>query len=257
MGFKPPKLMQVDSLDQETRNQLWDITWQIFGSGLYGNREIQLAERLHTDFFKKSLDDFREDMGAIKANIKNHFMKCAFFDLMDLVEFLVKERPEYAGAYNLVFSKERAAYRFIDIQIVPITDEVENVVFEDVLSVSDRFAGARSHIAAALAAFSKRPAGDYRNAIREAISAVESAAKVIAGNDKADLGAALKAIDKTHGMHPAFKDAVTKLYAYTNDEKGIRHALTEGDAKVDEADAHFMLVACAAFVNFLVQRYGG
>lgn len=57
-------------------------------------------------------------------------------------------------------------------------------------------------------------------------------------------------------MHPAFKESFKKLYGYASDEKGVRHALLEDPAKVDEADAHFMLITCSAFVNFTVQRYG-
>ena len=42
---------------------------------------------------------------------------------------------------------------------------------------------------------------------------------------------------------------------YTNDEKGIRHALLDdGTAKVDEADALFTLGACAAFVSYLINK---
>jgi hypothetical protein len=50
------------------------------------------------------------------------------------------------------------------------------------------------------------------------------------------------------------KSGFTKLYAYTSDEGGIRHALLENAAKVDEADALFMLGACAAFVSYLINK---
>jgi hypothetical protein len=56
-------------------------------------------------------------------------------------------------------------------------------------------------------------------------------------------------------MHPAMKKGFTSLYAYTSDEKGIRHALLDDRAaKVDEADALFMLGACAAFVSYLINK---
>jgi hypothetical protein len=46
------------------------------------------------------------------------------------------------------------------------------------------------------------------------------------------------------------KESFNKLYGYTSDHGGIRHALTEADA-VDFEDAKFMLVACSALVNFV------
>jgi hypothetical protein len=85
------------------------------------------------------------------------------------------------------------------------------------------------------------------------MSAVESAARIITGNKKAMLSDALKKLEEIKPLHPAFKQAMDKLYGYTSDEGGIRHSLIDF-AKVDEADAKFMIVACSAFVNFCVQR---
>lgn len=46
-----------------------------------------------------------------------------------------------------------------------------------------------------------------------------------------------------------------KLYAYTSDEKGIRHALVLGDnEKIGIDEAIFFLSACTAFVGFLSHK---
>jgi hypothetical protein len=51
------------------------------------------------------------------------------------------------------------------------------------------------------------------------------------------------------------KIAFDKLYAYTNTEQGIRHALlTESEAQVGQDEAIFMLGACSALVSYLVAR---
>jgi hypothetical protein len=51
------------------------------------------------------------------------------------------------------------------------------------------------------------------------------------------------------------KNGFISLYAYTSDEKSIRHALLDDStAKVDEADALFMFGACAAFVSYLINK---
>jgi hypothetical protein len=94
-----------------------------------------------------------------------------------------------------------------------------------------------------------------RNAIKEAISAVEGALKVTTGREKGDLRDALPEFEAKYGqLHKAFRGAIEKLYAYTSDEKGVRHSLLEDDAKVDLDDARFMVVACSALCNFLVAR---
>jgi hypothetical protein len=51
------------------------------------------------------------------------------------------------------------------------------------------------------------------------------------------------------------KSGFGSLYGYTSDSQGIRHALLDKDAPdVDEADALFMIGACAAFVSYLVNK---
>jgi hypothetical protein len=69
------------------------------------------------------------------------------------------------------------------------------------------------------------------------------------------LSKALKKLEGKISIHPAMKNGFTSLYAYTSDEKGIRHALLdESAAKVDETDALFMFGACAAFVSYLINE---
>ncbi|WGS63939.1 hypothetical protein [Marinitoga aeolica] len=46
-----------------------------------------------------------------------------------------------------------------------------------------------------------------------------------------------------------------KLYGYTSDEKGIRHALLEGEStNISFDEAKFMLVSCSAYVNYLIEK---
>ena len=65
---------------------------------------------------------------------------------------------------------------------------------------------------------------------------------------------ALEALTKHVEIHPALKSGFGKIYGYTSDEQGVRHALLEGTAKVDLEDAGFMLGACASFATYLVGK---
>jgi hypothetical protein len=118
----------------------------------------------------------------------------------------------------------------------------------------DRFASVAVHVRTALELYSKKPQADYRNSIKESISAVESAAKIITALPNATLAQATKAIDQRHSLHASFKKGILQLYGYTSDEGGIRHSLTEA-TNIDEADARYMLVSCSAFANYLITRY--
>ena len=89
--------------------------------------------------------------------------------------------------------------------------------------------------------------GDYRQSVKESISAVEAKARLITGTT-ATLGAALKALVFTH---KAFHDALDKLFGFTSDSSGIRHSLLESKSVVSESEARFFLVVCSAFINFM------
>ena len=50
------------------------------------------------------------------------------------------------------------------------------------------------------------------------------------------------------------ESAFSSLYGYTSDEHGIRHGSIDFTNAPSE-DAKFMLVACAAFVNYLLEKW--
>ena len=99
----------------------------------------------------------------------------------------------------------------------------------------------------------RKPTPDYRNSIKESISAVEAICAAITGDSKATLGEALKVIDSEAPLHGALRSAIEKLYGYTSDADGIRHALMT-ETKLEQEDAIFMLVACSAFVSYVIAK---
>jgi len=94
---------------------------------------------------------------------------------------------------------------------------------------------------------------DYRNSIKESISAVESLCRLISGSNEATLGDALKKIEKKNEfkMHSALKNAFSNLYGWTSDAQGIRHSLMD-EPNLQFDDAKFMLVSCSAFIHYLI-----
>jgi len=109
----------------------------------------------------------------------------------------------------------------------------------------------KSHLEQALLHLKDRDSPDYRNSIKESISAVEALCRRLDGDQHAKLGAALSALEKRSVMHPALKSAFSSLYGYTSDSNGIRHALLE-ESTLTNADARFMLVSCSAFINYVI-----
>ncbi len=157
--------------------------------------------------------------------------------------------------FNILFEQEYVGYRFVNNRIVAITDKSE--ISEIETACNNPFDGCKSHIQKAVTILSDREHKDYKNCIKESISAVESICKIITNNSKATLGQSLKEL-KENGItiHPALESAFSKLYGYTSDEGGIRHCEGMFESNVTFEEAKFMLVSCAAFVNYLIAEYG-
>jgi hypothetical protein len=153
-----------------------------------------------------------------------------------------------------VITSARTSYSVIDDTIIPLASPEERDDIKTNLTevASSAFSGAYAHLKKA---GTELTAGNNRDAIREAIHAVESATIHITKNTKATLGDALALIQKKSPIHSTMKAAFEKLYAYTNAEKGIRHALLDSEnERVGREEALFMFSACTAFVAYLARK---
>jgi hypothetical protein len=60
-------------------------------------------------------------------------------------------------------------------------------------------------------------------------------------------------LEKHQTIHKAIKSGFGSIYGYTSNAGGIRHALID-EPNITFIDAKFMLVACSAFVNYLIGK---
>ena len=133
--------------------------------------------------------------------------------------------------------------------LTDITNPQEIEMLETALTDS-QFVGVETHLQRALALYAQRDDPDYRNSIKESISAVESIAKIISGKPKASLSDALKEIDSKKRLHASLKEGFIKLYGYTSNADGIRHSAMD-KPNLDAADARYFLLSCTSFINYL------
>jgi hypothetical protein len=260
-GIKPIRtVFQVDSMDDALRNSLWNIlTYWYFDSYRehYRVRSDSVLGRLvialWRDFLKLKIDDLPTNCLDVVEKIRKYFDNCPWNEVYDLVEFVAGRVDEehFCRHCNQVLKRELSAYRFTGKKLGPIMSEEETASIETALALSDRYRPVSTHLKSALEKFADRQRPDYRNSIKESISAVEAMCKIITGDEKATLGQAVKKLEESGvNVHPAFRDALSKMYGYTNDADGIRHGLLN-ESKLDADDARFMLVSCSAFVNYL------
>lgn len=197
----------------------------------------------------------------IYSSVKEVITVAPYNEVLDIIEYVCNLLEQRSGAgtvyqsFNDIFEQERIGYRFVSKQIVPITDSIEAQEVENACQIS--FEGARTQLQKALGFLSDREHPDYKNCVKESISAVESVCKVISGNEKAALKDALNGlIANGMNIHGSLKSAILALYGYASDEGGIRHAERETESTVTFEEAKFMMVTCSAIVNYLVAEYG-
>jgi hypothetical protein len=257
-GLTPiPESIKPDGMPAPLRNSLWNA----FDAWEYPTSEYEFLAVLWRDFFKEPIDSIPSVGGYSGTSyrrawdrIREQFFKDEWHFVYDFLEFCMRFR--YAGEklawlVSRVLEQELAAYCIVDGQFVQITDALEISALETALASNGNiFAGATRHISTALAMLSNRNSPDYRNCIKESISAVEAAAKIVSGKEKADLKEALAILEKSGKLHGALQKSYTFLYAYTSDAQGIRHALMD-EPNLTAADAKYFLLVCTSFVNYL------
>jgi len=261
----PRSAVQVESMDAALRTALWNAYATVFvgKSGSQwskGGTLSWLYEILWPLFFKLPVDDIPRETYRTERQIRDWFFAAPWHSVYDFVEFVatISQRSwkfRFLEGVADALKREMAGYRLSGDTIVPISDPIEISSIETAIVQTSKapLAGAREHLATALALLSDRQAPDFRNSVKESISAVESVARVLSGEPRAELGKALKKIEDKVPLHGAFRAGISSLYGYSSDEGGIRHALLEAPT-VDFDDAKFMLVACAGFVSFLVGK---
>ena len=264
-GTKKPKVViQLNDMDNDLKIRLWNLLdifyWEkkqlhtmdvsIDSSGI-----CMLVFHLWHRFFKQPIDTIGNYWPDVLNKIRTTFFGYQWDRIYDFIEFVSKYHQSesinesFRAACNSVLAEEVSGYRFVGKEISDITTNEEIEELEQALQ--SPLAPAREHLARALELYSDKKKPDFRNSIKESISAVEAICKAIVKNEKASLSDALKKMEEGNKIHPALKDAFIKMYGYTSDADGIRHSLMD-ETKLNSEDARYFLIASSAFINYLV-----
>lgn len=271
---KPSDVIIREQITKEIQNAIcsaFDVLPELFSNAgsTYGKFDYIDVERfLWTQVLNERESKF--SLGSEFRIVSTWYIESSdkqWYEKLDLIEkvidYLIKCSNNFLKQYywrvvrdfterlNSDFERLHFAYRIVDNKIVEINSREEIESIEKALA--DSPANIREHLNKALQHYAKRPEGDYRNSIKESISAVEAWCREKTG--ESTLGPALSKLEKTGViLHPTLKQAFDKLYFYTNDkETGIRHALMDeaGTYMPNAEEAMFMLVSCSAFINYL------
>lgn len=271
------KTIQLDEFDDDTRtrisNKLYELLAVVFEhpDNFYYSYRIEDASN---SFCKDLINDvfcqrnalrsgYSYDWHKVFESINEVIEQATFNEVLDIVEYTcrwidssIKQHKGFMfPVFNQLFEQEYVGYRFVNGRIVAISDTTEIDAIEE--ACCNPIEGCRTQLQKALDFLADRENKDYKNSIKESISAVESICQVIVNNEKVTLGEALKQLEsKGLSIHPSLKQAFLKLYGYTSDQGGIRHAEGMFESDVTFEEAKFMLVSCSAFINYLISEMG-
>ena len=263
------RVLQKDSMDEALKNSIWNAVYTSFwieysySDTVKSSWQGLLLAAIWMNHFNRPIDRLEHNARNAVSEVRKLYMASDWAGAYDFLDFIANHQiltqtqyssikqvaDRFVEKCNIVLAKHLSAYRFVGTTLTPITSDTEITAIEQALSHGKKFQPMVTHLETALARLADRPTPDCRNSIKESISAVEAACQIITGDPKATLGKALKQI----GLHPALEVGFTKLYGYTSDADGIRHAMLEAST-VDADDAKFFLVACSAFINYLISK---
>lgn len=250
---------------------------------------MTLRERIWTVFYKEEYDFYDpieytgyttgiEDM-MIEMGIKYEFpntkiakdknaddlhkyvVKCGiWYRVYDFIEKYLKRKDENIAIkmtkeFNRILEEEIAPYRILNGVVVPIVNRSELDTLAQTINLE--YESVSKHMSKAVELYSDRQKPDYENTVKESISAVEAMCCIITGERgrNATLGNTLKKLkDSGVIIHSAMEGAFLKLYGYTSDSGGIRHGSIDF-VNVESEDAKYMMVSCAAFINYLIEKW--
>jgi len=278
-GYTPIKsIVQIEGIDDELRNGLWSTLkvhyWDTISRSSFSDSYLRssysgsryflsdpensnlakLCQDLWLHFFKFPLDTLPDIWQEVYERLRKFFFSCKWFEVYDFIEFAPQWHPDqklaeqFMRETNALLEREVSAYRFVDKRIARIVSPEEIDAVEAAAKV--KVGPVREHLDQALKLLADRRSPDYRNSIKESISAVEALVRSITGSEKGTLGDLLERLGRDGAIHPALEGAFSKLYGYTSDADGIRHALLDED-RVTFEQAKFMLVACSAFISYV------
>ena len=268
--------LYVDSIPDSLRNSIWNLILDYYPNLAHDDRKRKLCLYLAKNFRKSRVDQVPSRSWEVGEWLDSYYFSLPWHEVYNLVEFLVRHhyfivhhisgtqidqrksnsiKLDMENRFNHMFETERSGFRFIGGFLSPITDQVELDAVASSLEQLSRvnLDGAKKHIQTALELFSKRPTPDYRNSIKESISAVESVAKIIGSKDGDGISIALKVLSEKANLHGALRSAFEKLYGFTSDDDGIRHAIID-DPSAGFDEAKYMIVSCSAFCSYLLGK---
>ena len=203
---------QVRSMNFALRSSLWNLMRDMIptdSAPSAGVAKSQAAvEALTANVLRWPIE--RIDGRTPRWWLAHRVQEIPWYTVYELLEFMADNitlfqtrsggvsQEAFRKTANEVLQRENAGYRFVASVLTEVTSPAEIEAIEKAMTETENYGlgTVHTHIKQALQLLGQRPEPDFRNAIKEAISAVESAVNLIQGAKKMTLDPALDLLDK-------------------------------------------------------------
>lgn len=271
-GYQPlPEPMRPGQISEDLRREVWNAlsekfseftSYDTFGNPHFSWKGERFVQRVLGKLLLQPEDGIDTDYGETFPRFRRTILTGPFNLHIDLLEAVINDdaMTSLAAPIQLLFEEHAAPYRLDTAQrpclFSPRSSAEQSEAVQQALNTLQDadMDGAAFHLRQAS---EHMRAQQYGDSIADSIHAVESVARQIDPESNKTLGPALRSLTKSGLLkHPTLEKAFQKLYGYTCDEQGIRHALLDKDAPKPGLDeALFMFGACASFAAYLTAKY--
>ena len=193
-GFvKPREMFQIDSLDERTKNRIWNWVDKNFIQLISKKKYSELIDlsnsptlnHIYCDVYGNTADSVDGmSLGIITLYFKSRFFKNPYWEIYDLVELIVEpwipllgkligtEFKKRINDLNRILEQEKVGYRLVNGLITRVVEDAEIDAIEESLKTEHK--SVTDHVQSALHSFADRNNPDHRNAIQESFYAVEA-----------------------------------------------------------------------------------
>ncbi|MFA5317046.1 MAG: hypothetical protein WC369_06470, partial [Dehalococcoidales bacterium] len=194
--------------------------------------DICIALRVPVLVRNRDITSYHKDMST---PIHEIIMSCEWWRCYDICEVMNNKlhftgyNSNYVKKINELFIDEQLGFELRKDKIEKIGSGYIDAKIKEAryLLKEPEFKGADQHFEKAVKAINIRPNPDVENCIKDAVSAIESVGRIIAGDEKALLSDIIKDAAKKGIIPQPLDQTFQKVYAYRGNEPGVAHGAVD------------------------------
>ena len=267
------KFLQLNDVDDNLRIALWNVLLEVPFSKIRtdtitgrayinnaANSEVgYFCRQLFSRLYKLPLDQLPSEWHDARTEIRRRFFGREWHECYSTMEYAAQMFSDYEAYYalfegkcNEALQREQSGYRLASKKIIPISSDRE---LDEVLMASELSNPAGDHIVLAVSLMADRESPDYKNSVKESISAVESLVRELSGIKHNSISKHFRQLKGMLELPDGLTEGFNRIYGWSSDDAGIRHGASESNTTAIEfEDAKFVLVTCSAFLNYVLDK---